>query len=179
MLATVDAALAEPEQEPVVPEGETSLQLLQAIYRDKRQPLNVRVRCAIESLPFEVPKLSATAIATMDGQSFAEALERACARSETARLGTREARNDMGRPTEPALNMVRDLAYSADYDASPSGPEQRSGPQAQCPVRVSHYCSCLRSSWRSRIATTIRVRIAQAKMEICAISMTALQVGQA
>ena len=85
MLATVDAALAELEQEPAVPEGETSLQLLQAIYRDKRQPLNVRVRCAIESLPFEVPKLSATAVAAIDGQTFAEALERATARSDMVR----------------------------------------------------------------------------------------------
>ena len=55
MLATVEAALAELEEEPIAPEGETSLQLLQAIYRDKQQPLNVRVRCAIEALPFEVP----------------------------------------------------------------------------------------------------------------------------
>ena len=64
------------------PEGETSLQLLQTIYRDRKQPLNVRVRCAIEALPFEVPKLSATAIATMDGQSFAEALDRCIERSK-------------------------------------------------------------------------------------------------
>jgi hypothetical protein len=86
MLATVEAALAELEEEPIAPEGETSLQLLQAIYRDKKQPLNVRVRCAIESLPFETPKLSATAVATMDGQSFAEALERAIARSQSPPL---------------------------------------------------------------------------------------------
>jgi hypothetical protein len=82
MLATVDAALAELEEEPAVPEGETSLQLLQAIYRDKKQPLNVRVRCAIESLPYENPKLSATAIATMDGATFAQALDRAIERSK-------------------------------------------------------------------------------------------------
>jgi hypothetical protein len=83
MLATVERALAELEEEPIAPEGETSLKLLQAIYRDKKQPLNVRVRCAIESLPFETPKLSATAVATMDGQSFAEALERAINRSQS------------------------------------------------------------------------------------------------
>jgi len=82
MLATVDAALAELEQEPVVPDGESSLQLLQAIYRDKNQPLNVRVRCAIEALQYEVPKLSATAVATLDGQTFAEALERCIERSK-------------------------------------------------------------------------------------------------
>ena len=83
VLATVDAALAELEEEPEVPEGETSLKLLQAIYKDKKQPLNVRVRCAIEALPFETPKLSATAITSMNGNSFAEALERAIARSNS------------------------------------------------------------------------------------------------
>jgi hypothetical protein len=88
MLATVERALAELEEEPIAPEGKTSLQLLQAIYKDKKQPLNVRVRCAIEALQYEVPKLSATAIATMDGKSFADALERALARSENVRNGS-------------------------------------------------------------------------------------------
>ena len=83
MLATVEAALAELEEELIAPEGETSLLLLQAIYKDKKQPLNVRVRCAIEALRFEVPKFSATAIATMDGKPFAEALERAIERSKS------------------------------------------------------------------------------------------------
>ena len=83
MLATVEAALAELEEEPISPEGETSLQLLQAIYKDKKQPLNVRVRCAIEALPFEVPKLSATAITSMDEKSFAAQLERCIERSKS------------------------------------------------------------------------------------------------
>jgi hypothetical protein len=64
------------------PEGRSSLELLQTIYRDRTLPLNVRVRCAVEALPFENPKLSATAIATMDGKSFAAALERAIERSK-------------------------------------------------------------------------------------------------
>jgi hypothetical protein len=68
---------------PRVPEGENSLQLLQAIYRDRKQPLNVRLRCAIEALPFEVPKLSASAITTMDEKSFAAALDRAVERSKS------------------------------------------------------------------------------------------------
>jgi hypothetical protein len=82
MLATVEQALAELEEEPIEPEGETSLKLLQAIYRDKQQPLNVRVRCAIEALPFEVPKLSATAVTHMNSQDFATQLERAIERSQ-------------------------------------------------------------------------------------------------
>jgi hypothetical protein len=75
MLTTVDAALAELEEEPEGPEGETSFQLLQNVYRDRRQPLNVRVRCAVESLVHEYPKLSAVAHGHFDGKTYAEALE--------------------------------------------------------------------------------------------------------
>jgi hypothetical protein len=41
------------------------------------------MRAAIEALPFEKPKLSATAIAAFDGQTFAEALERCIERSKS------------------------------------------------------------------------------------------------
>jgi hypothetical protein len=57
------------------PEGETSLQLLQNVYRDRKQPLNVRVRCAVESLVHEYPKLSAVAHGHFDGKTYADALE--------------------------------------------------------------------------------------------------------
>ena len=74
-------------EEPKVeegPEGETSLQLLQNIYRDRKQPLNARVRCAVEALAHEYPRVSAVAVTSMTGQqSFAEALERAIARSNS------------------------------------------------------------------------------------------------
>jgi hypothetical protein len=82
MLTTVDAALAELEEEPVTLEGETSLQLLQAIYRDKKQPLNVRVRCAVEALAHEYPRVSAVQVSHMNGNDFASALERAIQRSK-------------------------------------------------------------------------------------------------
>jgi hypothetical protein len=62
--------------------GEISLDLLRRVYRSTQQPMSLRMRAAIEALPFEVPKLSATAIATMDGKSFAEALERCIERSK-------------------------------------------------------------------------------------------------
>ena len=68
------------------PEGETSLQLLQTVYRDRKQPLNVRVRCAVEALAHEYPRVSAVAVTSMSGQSFAEALERAIERSGTKPL---------------------------------------------------------------------------------------------
>jgi|SRR5215469_5955887 len=65
------------------PEGETSLQLLQTVYRDRTQPLNVRVRCAVEALSHEYPKVSAVQVSHMTGQDFASALDRAIARSQS------------------------------------------------------------------------------------------------
>ena len=59
-----------------------ALPLLQMAYRGKVKLTPQQARCAIEALPYEVPKLSATAIATMDGKSFAEALDRAIERSK-------------------------------------------------------------------------------------------------
>jgi hypothetical protein len=69
------------EEEPELPEGITALELLRLAYRGKIKLTPQQTRCAIESLPYENPKLSATAIATMDGQSFAEALDRCIERS--------------------------------------------------------------------------------------------------
>ena len=85
MLTTVDAALAELEEEPDAPEGESSLQLLLAIYKDKKQPLNVRVRCAVEALAHEYPKLSAVAHKHFDFASELEkaTIERAWERSQS------------------------------------------------------------------------------------------------
>jgi hypothetical protein len=71
-----------PEKVEDGPEGETSLQLLQNVYRNRKQPLNVRVRCSVEALVHEYPRVSAVAVTSMSGQSFAEALERAIQRSK-------------------------------------------------------------------------------------------------
>jgi hypothetical protein len=57
-----------------------ALEFLQAVYCNEAIPLSVRMRAAIECLPFETPKLSAAAIVPM-GEEFAKRLERAIARS--------------------------------------------------------------------------------------------------
>jgi hypothetical protein len=72
----------EPKKVEEGPEGETSLQLLQTVYRDRKQPLNVRVRCAVEALAHEYPRVSAVAVSHMNGHDFASALERAIERSK-------------------------------------------------------------------------------------------------
>jgi hypothetical protein len=72
--------------------GEISLDFLRRVYRGTQQPMSLRMRAAIESLPYETPKLSATA-AAFDGKTFAEALERCIERSRGPAL--------MNGPTEP------------------------------------------------------------------------------
>jgi len=59
--------------------GPSALAFLQAVYRDTEVPLPTRIRCAVECLPFESPKLSATAV--LHPGDFALTLERAIARS--------------------------------------------------------------------------------------------------
>ena len=83
MDGVLDQIGAEIEELIELAPGEISLDLLRRVYRSTQQPMNLRMRAAIEALPFEVPKLSATAIATMDGKTFAEALERCIERSSS------------------------------------------------------------------------------------------------
>lgn len=63
-------------EEDDLPDGASSLDYLQAIYRSPNQPDNRRMRAAIACLPFEHPKLSVNAhIGPNIG--FARGLERA------------------------------------------------------------------------------------------------------
>jgi hypothetical protein len=61
----------------------TPLEFLEAVYCNENLPLTVRMRAAIEAAPYKHPKLSATAIATTEGASFAAALDRAIERSKS------------------------------------------------------------------------------------------------
>jgi hypothetical protein len=51
-----------------------SLDFLRAVYRDPTINLQIRIRCAIACLPFELPKLAVTAV--VNEQNFAELLDR-------------------------------------------------------------------------------------------------------
>jgi hypothetical protein len=58
----------------------TSLDLLQAVYRNPDVPLSVRMRAAGMAIPYEFPKLSVVA-SVNDPTAFAERLERVIQRS--------------------------------------------------------------------------------------------------
>ena len=73
--------VGEPENEQV-----NSIDYLRRIYRDPNQPIAVRMRAAIESLPYENPKITAVAVGHLTGEDFYNRLERAIAASEKAKL---------------------------------------------------------------------------------------------
>jgi len=56
---------------------------LQSIYRDENRPDSMRIRCAVEALPYENPRVSAVAVSHMNDQDFATALDRAIERSRS------------------------------------------------------------------------------------------------
>jgi hypothetical protein len=65
--------------------GQTSLDLLQRIYRSVKQPITRRMRAAIEALPHEHPRLGAVAVSHLSGKDFASLLDKAIERSDQAR----------------------------------------------------------------------------------------------
>jgi hypothetical protein len=95
----------------VLPIGTTAKEALQMVYRGEIVLTPIQMRAAIESLPYETPKLSATAIASIDGKTFAEALERATARSATVRNGSLPLLNGNG-PVEELPPSVANKPFA-------------------------------------------------------------------
>ena len=71
-----DLSRTEPDEIELAP-GATALDFLRAVYRDPQQPVPRRMKAAIETLPFEHPKLAVTA--NLDGR-YASQLEAAMER---------------------------------------------------------------------------------------------------
>src|SRR5262245_52098767 len=68
------------------PKTISALKYLQSIYRNPMEPTGVRIRAAVEALPYENPKLSAVAVGYLSADDFATRLERAIARANGAKL---------------------------------------------------------------------------------------------
>jgi hypothetical protein len=67
-------------------ENPTSLEFLQAVYLNECLPLPVRLRAAIECLPFESPRMTAVSVGYYDGNTFAQRLDRAIDASNRAKV---------------------------------------------------------------------------------------------
>src|SRR5215468_7444575 len=70
-------------QDEVIPDDVPLMELADRVVRGKIKLTPPQQRMLIEMLPYIAPKLNATAIASMDGKSFAEALERCIERSKS------------------------------------------------------------------------------------------------
>ena len=68
-------------EDEVIPDDIPLMELADKVVRGKVKLAQQQLRMLIEMLPYIAPKLSATAIATMDGKTFAEALDRARSKS--------------------------------------------------------------------------------------------------
>jgi hypothetical protein len=73
--AVLDRIEAQQDQQPI-PENISALALRQMVYRGAVKVSPQQMRAATESLPYENPKLSAVAIASMNERDFATRLER-------------------------------------------------------------------------------------------------------
>ena len=80
------------------------MHFLKAVYMDAKLPLSVRMRAAIEVLPFTHPKLAVTAQVTEN--DFAELLDRRLRRMEEAKLIEHQPQVET-KPLKPRLSARR------------------------------------------------------------------------
>jgi hypothetical protein len=78
----VDLSVRVVELKQSLPEGCTARQFLQMVMRGEIDPEPRQVNAAKVLIEYEEPRLSAVAVGHMDGNSFAQALERCIARSK-------------------------------------------------------------------------------------------------
>ena len=69
-------------EDEVIPDDIPLMELADKVVRGKVKLSPQQQRMLIEMLPYIAPKLSATAIASIDGQTFAQALDRCIERSK-------------------------------------------------------------------------------------------------
>jgi|SRR6516225_12463750 hypothetical protein len=98
------------KEEMIVSFSGTALEYLQSIYRDPTQEQFIRMRAARDAIAYESPKLAV--MATVDGKSFAELLDRRIAHMRKVQAGL------IATPKErPTVEITRPLppAYDRRY----------------------------------------------------------------
>jgi len=102
----------EPEQDDPLKLGPNALSLegLQAIYRNPALSLTTRFRAMVAAVPYETPKLLATAI--VDGRDFATLLDERIKRFES--MKSIEARPVEQPETKPQVETKPPLARTPD-----------------------------------------------------------------
>jgi hypothetical protein len=83
---SANSVVEEEPTPPELPKDIRALELLQMTYRGEVKPTAQQMRAAIESLPYENPKLSAMAVTSMSANDFASRLDRCIERSSEAKL---------------------------------------------------------------------------------------------
>jgi hypothetical protein len=90
----VDLSVKVLEAKPTLPKSTRALELLQMVYRGEFNATQQQMRAAIESLPYENPKLSAVTVGHLTGEDFYNRLERAIRASERVIEGRVIERDD-------------------------------------------------------------------------------------
>lgn len=90
-----------------------ALEYLQELYTDVRQSTSVRMRAAIEALPYEKPHLSAVAV--MTGNDIATLLDRAIARSNAVmKIIEHDASEPRGNGQQPSQHTQEGQGNSSN-----------------------------------------------------------------
>jgi hypothetical protein len=92
-----------------IPPNGTSLDLLQAIYRNPAMPLHTRMRAAMSCLPHEHPKLGITFQASET--DFANLLDQRIKRYQQMKLITHQPQATPAVEVKPQLPRVPDRRY--------------------------------------------------------------------
>ena len=94
MSELVDLSVKVVEPEPSLPKDTRALELLQMVYRGEFKASPQQLRAAIESLPYENPRLSAVAVGHLTGEDFYNRLERAVNRTNAKLIEGRAVQVD-------------------------------------------------------------------------------------
>jgi hypothetical protein len=118
----IEQGIREPDPTLALPEGYSPLDHMLAVMRDPRQPAWRRDRAARDAAPYCHPRLAVTAV--VDERGFAERLDAAIARSETARQIERQVSGPVieARPSSGPMIVANPLPPTVPTPTKMSAP---------------------------------------------------------